>query len=610
MLGDQVYADEVSPDTLRAHPLAARHEQAARRDDRRLRGVHAAVPGGVDRPADPLAAVHDAVGDDLRRPRRHRRLEHVDRLAGGDARHRLVGSARRRRLHGLRAVPALRQPDPRHARGGAGLPGGCATRATAATSWRPPPTSGIARSRASRWSYCRDVGRTRIVMIDSRAGRVLTPGGRSMVDAEEWRWILEHATGGFDHLVIGTSLPLIMAPGLHYLEAWNEAVCDGAWGEPASRLGEKIRQGADLEHWPAFRDSFFAMCELLREVGAGGRGHAPASVVVRLGRRAPRLPRRGRLPGRQRRQLARLAGHVLAVPQPAERQGAARRRVHVQPHRKGGRAGAGPARRRSATADALALPGRRPAVRQPGRHAGARWPARAGAARARGGRRHERRDPTSRSPTSTRSPNGVFAVPSDIADSGVHDDASEPSGEATHLVTSRTDAELIRSAKQDPEAFREFYDRYAVWIRSWFKRHTGSESASLDLTAETFAQAWHSSRRFQDLADGPVPRGCSGSPATCCGSTTSTTASSRPHASAWASRRRAPTATTTSASTTAARPARWRRSCGTRYGPCPRISAARSSCGSCTSSHMTRSPAGWAAPRTPRGCASHAPSGR
>jgi RNA polymerase sigma factor (sigma-70 family) len=69
-------------------------------------------------------------------------------------------------------------------------------------------------------------------------------------------------------------------------------------------------------------------------------------------------------------------------------------------------------------------------------------------------------------------------------------------------VTSRNDAELLRAARQDPEAFREFYGRYAVWIRSWFLRHTGSEPASLDLTAETFAQAWHASRRFRDLADG------------------------------------------------------------------------------------------------------------
>jgi RNA polymerase sigma-70 factor (ECF subfamily) len=66
----------------------------------------------------------------------------------------------------------------------------------------------------------------------------------------------------------------------------------------------------------------------------------------------------------------------------------------------------------------------------------------------------------------------------------------------------RTDAELLKAASQDPHAYREFYDRYAVWIRSWFVRHTGNEPASLDLTAETFAQAWNASRRFRDEADG------------------------------------------------------------------------------------------------------------
>jgi RNA polymerase sigma-70 factor (ECF subfamily) len=39
-------------------------------------------------------------------------------------------------------------------------------------------------------------------------------------------------------------------------------------------------------------------------------------------------------------------------------------------------------------------------------------------------------------------------------------------------------------------------------MHSWFLRHTGSESAALDLTAETFAQAWNSARRFRDEADG------------------------------------------------------------------------------------------------------------
>jgi RNA polymerase sigma factor (sigma-70 family) len=77
----------------------------------------------------------------------------------------------------------------------------------------------------------------------------------------------------------------------------------------------------------------------------------------------------------------------------------------------------------------------------------------------------------------------------------------EPLGAATHLVT-RTDAQLLASASKDPLAFREFYDRYAAWVRSWFVRQTGSDSAALDLTAETFAQAWHASRRFRDMADG------------------------------------------------------------------------------------------------------------
>jgi RNA polymerase sigma-70 factor (ECF subfamily) len=78
---------------------------------------------------------------------------------------------------------------------------------------------------------------------------------------------------------------------------------------------------------------------------------------------------------------------------------------------------------------------------------------------------------------------------------------SEPFGEATHRVT-RTDAELLRAARHDPQAFRELYERYAAWMRSWFLRHTGSESAALDLTAETFAQAFGAARRFRDEAGG------------------------------------------------------------------------------------------------------------
>jgi hypothetical protein len=136
----------------------------------------------------------------------------------------------------------------------------------------------------TRWSYCRDFGRTRLVMIDSRAGRVLDPPEeRSMLDPHEWQWLEEHLAGDFDHLLIGTSLPLLLTQGLHYLESWNEAVCNGAWGKPGSLAGEKVRQALDLEHWAAFGSSLERIMQLVRDVGTGATGTPPASVVALSG---------------------------------------------------------------------------------------------------------------------------------------------------------------------------------------------------------------------------------------------------------------------------------------------------------------------------------------
>ncbi|MEY2514765.1 MAG: hypothetical protein QOJ89_2123 [bacterium] len=135
----------------------------------------------------------------------------------------------------------------------------------------------------ARWSYYRDFGRTRLVVVDSRAGRVLTEGRRQMLSDAEWEWIEDCCNGDFDHLVIGTSLPVMLADGLHHLEAWNEAVCDGAWGGLAARLGEKLRQALDLEHWAAFEGCFARMAVLLEDVAAGRRGRAPATIVLLSG---------------------------------------------------------------------------------------------------------------------------------------------------------------------------------------------------------------------------------------------------------------------------------------------------------------------------------------
>ncbi len=135
----------------------------------------------------------------------------------------------------------------------------------------------------TRWSFCRNLGRTRLVVIDSRAGRVLEEGHRSMLDEKEWDWLAEQLSGDYDHLLVATSLPWLLGPGMHYAEAWSEAVAGGAWGPAFAPLAEKARQTSDLEHWAAFQESFARLAELLRSVAAGERGPAPASVVVLSG---------------------------------------------------------------------------------------------------------------------------------------------------------------------------------------------------------------------------------------------------------------------------------------------------------------------------------------
>ncbi|CAN5414003.1 alkaline phosphatase D family protein [soil metagenome] len=137
-----------------------------------------------------------------------------------------------------------------------------------------------ASAEGSRWSYYRDIGRTRIVVMDSRAGRVLEKGRRSMFDDKEWDWITEHARGDFDHLLLGTTLPMLLAPGLQSFEAWNEKLCESENSFVAEN-SEKLRQALDMEHWGAFSNSFEKLAELLREIGSSE--NAPASITVLSG---------------------------------------------------------------------------------------------------------------------------------------------------------------------------------------------------------------------------------------------------------------------------------------------------------------------------------------
>lgn len=134
-----------------------------------------------------------------------------------------------------------------------------------------------------RWSYSRRLGRSRLVVIDSRAGRLLRGERREMVGDEEWRWVDEQLHGDVDHLLIATSLPFLLPRAIHDVEGWNEAVCAGAWGATAARLGEGLRRAIDLEHWAAFRSSFERLTRTVRQVAAGERGRPPASIVFLSG---------------------------------------------------------------------------------------------------------------------------------------------------------------------------------------------------------------------------------------------------------------------------------------------------------------------------------------
>ena len=136
------------------------------------------------------------------------------------------------------------------------------------------------RAEGIQWSFRRSFGGVQVVVIDSRSGRVLEDGQRLMVGEAEWQWITESVAGDWDHVVLATSLPLLLPYGIHALEAWNEAVCGGAWGNRLARAGERLRRAVDLEHWAAFGKSFGQFERLLTGLAAGAHGRPPASVTV------------------------------------------------------------------------------------------------------------------------------------------------------------------------------------------------------------------------------------------------------------------------------------------------------------------------------------------
>ena len=160
-----------------------------------------------------------------------------------------------------------------------------------------------------RWSYYRDLGTTRLIVVDVRTGRCLDEGERKIVDDDEWDWIVERATEGeFDHLLIGTSDPYLLAPTFHHLEAWNERICAAPWGAAAARSRREDAPGARLRPLGRVR----GLVPAPDGADPGDRGGPPRQGAGddrrALRRRPPRLSRRRRLPPRRGRRQRRLPG--------------------------------------------------------------------------------------------------------------------------------------------------------------------------------------------------------------------------------------------------------------------------------------------------------------
>ena len=123
LLGDQVYADELTPQNRRR--IAGRRDRHPEWPDDEIVGFDEYVgplPRLVERPGGALAALVRAHRDDLRRSRRARRLEHLGGLAPGDGTEALVAGADPVGARVVLGLPAPGQPARRGARGRPRLP--------------------------------------------------------------------------------------------------------------------------------------------------------------------------------------------------------------------------------------------------------------------------------------------------------------------------------------------------------------------------------------------------------------------------------------------------------------------------------------------------------
>ena len=130
-------------------------------------------------------------------------------------------------------------------------------------------------SASCRWAYFRDFGNTRLLVVDSRAARVLADdrtghGRRAGVELD--RRSLGRLLRPCRHREHAPDLPSSR-------DSPPRGVERGPLRRPLGSVGRvdqrATRRAIDLEHWAAFNESFERLCAWLRTVRAGGRTISP-----------------------------------------------------------------------------------------------------------------------------------------------------------------------------------------------------------------------------------------------------------------------------------------------------------------------------------------------
>ena len=197
------------------------------------------------------------------------------------------------------------------------------------------PSSADEEVEGTRWSFCRDIGPARVVMIDSRAGRVLDPGNRSMVDPEEWEWITEHASRrrrppADRHVAAADHGPGdALARGLERARRRRRVGQAGQEGRREAAPGARPRALAGV---PGRRSG--ACASTCARSAPAERGAAPSTICVLSGDVHHAYLAEVGFPRGAGRAVGGLAGGLLAVPQPARHQGAAGDPRRLDAHRR------------------------------------------------------------------------------------------------------------------------------------------------------------------------------------------------------------------------------------------------------------------------------------